>query len=364
MMEVTEVGAHRLHRQLVSRQPLDTPAAVAAWFGAIQAQDYLGSLWALGLRTAAATEATVEAALAEGSVLRTHGFRGTWQYVARDDVRWMLQLAGERVIATQARRWRHLDLDARTLERSGQLIARALGGGKQLTRQELAAVLERRGIDVSVGRLMHILVYVELRGIICSGARRGKQNTYALLDERAPLTRTLTRDEALADLARRYFRSRGPATACDLSWWSGLPLGDVRAAIALAGKTLERVTIDDQEQWLVPDGVATRARTDVHLLPPFDECLIAYQDRREFLDARHTRRINNGGGILKPALLVVGRIAGTWRRTLGTRTLSVAVQPFRRLTSDEHAALTRAVDRYAAFLGREAQLQLLKRESK
>jgi hypothetical protein len=358
MKSLTDVAAHRLHRQLVSRQRHDTPAAVASWFGAMQAQHYLGSLWALGLRTAAATEATVEAAIAEGRILRTHGFRGTWQYVARDDVRWMLQLSGERVITSQARRWRHLGLDGKTLERAGQLIARALDGGKQLVRQELAALLSRKAIDTSVTRLMHILDYVELRGIICSGARRGKQQTYALLDERAPKTKPLGRDEALAELARRYFQSRGPATARDLGWWSGLPLGDVRAAIALAGNALARVSLDGEEHWLVPDAIGRRARDDVHLLPPFDECLIAYQDRRAFLDVSHTRKINSGGGMLRPALLVGGRIAGTWRRTLTPRALVIAVQPFRRLDGDERAALATAVERYAAFLGREAQLEL------
>ncbi len=352
-MDLTELAAQRLRRQRVSPRSRDAPAALVAWFGAMQAQDYPGSLWALGLRAAAATEASVEAALADGAVLRTHGFRGTWQYVARDDARWMLQLSGERVIAAQARRWRHLGLDARTLARAGDWIARALAGGGQATREEVAAVLARRGVDVSGGRLMHILAFVELRGILCSGARR----TWALLDERAPAARALTRDEALAVLARRYFQSRGPATARDLAWWSGLPLGDVRAAIALAGEALERVTVDGQEHWLAPDRAA-RARAGVHLLPAFDECLVAYQDRRAFLDARHLRAINAGGGMLRPALLVDGRVAGTWRRTLGARALSVAVRPFRRLTGEERAALAAAVARYAAFLGREAELRL------
>ena len=126
----------------------------------------------------------------------------------------------------------------------------------------------------------------------------------------------------------------------------------MRAAIALAGKALERVTVGDDEHWLAPDRVAARARADVHLLPSFDECLIAYRDRGVFLEPRHTLRINNGGGIFKPALLVGGRVAGTWRRTLGARSLSVTVEPFRRLTKDEAAALGLAVKRYAAFLNR------------
>ena len=198
---------------------------------------------------------------------------------------------------------------------------------------------------------MHILAYVELRGILCSGARQGKRQTYALLDERASGAETLGRDEALGALARRYFRSRGPATARDLAWWSGLPPADARAAVAIAGETLERVTVDGEAHWLVPDGAATRVPGAAHLLPPFDECLIAYQERRAFLDPQHTRRINNGGGVFKPALLVGGRIAGTWSRTLGPRTRSLVVQPFDPLGDDERAAVKAAVARYARFLG-------------
>ncbi|HZS39217.1 MAG TPA: winged helix DNA-binding domain-containing protein [Polyangia bacterium] len=344
------VAARRLHGQLVSRQPLAAPFEVVAWFGAMQAQDYLASLWALGLRTAGANEAAVEAVLAEGAVLRTHGFRGTWQYVTRDDVRWMLGLVGQRVIASMASRLRSLDLDETTLERATELFARALEGGKQLTRREMAVVLERRRIAAGA-RLLHILAYAELRGIICSGARRGKQQTFALLDERAPKTRSLTREESLSKLARVYFQSRGPATARDLAWWSGLPLADARRSIELAKRSLQSIRVGEQECWLSREAVEPLSQSTVHLLPAFDECLIAYQDRSAFVDALHVREINDGGGILKPALLSAGRVAGTWRRTFAKQTVSIAVQPFVRLERGERAAISAAAHRYARFLG-------------
>src|SRR5262249_5598736 len=199
-------GAERLHLELISRRPLAAPAEVVRWFGAVQAQDYLASLWALGLRTARADERSVEAALADGSVLRMHGFRGTWQHVAREDARWMLELVGARLLAGAARRLRAVGLDVKTLERAIEPLAGALSGDRQLTRHELAAVLERRRIVSSGGRLMHILWYAELRGAICSGVRRGKQQTFALFDERVPPARSQTREQALAQLAERYFR--------------------------------------------------------------------------------------------------------------------------------------------------------------
>lgn len=349
-----DLSAQRLHRQLISRQPFATPAEVVRWFGAVQAQDYAASLWALGLRTARAVESAVEAALADGSVVRMHGFRGTWQHVARADARWMLELVGERLVAGTTRRLRAVGLDDKTLDRAIELMARALSGHQQLTRQELAAVLERRRIASGGGRLMHILWYAELRGVLCSGVRRGKQHTFALFDERVPRARPQPREESLAQLAERYFRSRGPATERDLAWWSGLPLGEVRQAIALVRPRLERVAVGGVDYWLAADGSEARAPRGVQLLPAFDECLIAYQDRSAFVEPAHVRKINSGGGILRPIVLVGGRAVATWTRTLGNGTVALGVTPFRRLTAPERTALAAARDRYAAFVGATA----------
>jgi len=352
----TRVVTRRLGNQLLTRQPFASPADVVGHFGALQAQDYLGSLWALGLRTAKSSEAVIEAALAEGSVLRTHIFRGTWQYVTPADLRWMLSLVGDRVIASAASRHRELGLDAKTLRRSVELFGAALCGDRHLTRRELAAVLSRRRIDTSDARLLHMLGHAELRGVICSGRRRGKQATFALLSERVPKAPAMPREQALEELARRYFQSRGPATERDFAWWTGLPLRDVREAIELAKSRLEGATIDGQKYWCVDEANGARRRHAIHLLPAFDECLIAYQDRTAFVAAEHVRKINAGGGMLKPALLCNGRIIGTWRRALGKGETSVAVLPFRRLSADERVALHAAVARYGAFLGVPARL--------
>jgi len=344
------LSAERLHRQLISRQPFARPVEALRWLGAIQAQDYAASLWALGLRTAGARLADVEAALADGSIIRMHGFRGTWQHVARDDARWMLGLVGARLVAGNTRRMHAVGLPPKTLERAVERMARALEGGRQLTRQELAAALARGRIASDGGRLMHILWYAELRGVLCSGAPRGTQQTFALFDERVPRARALDRDHALAALAERYFRSRGPATERDFAWWSGLPLGEVRHAIALAGRRLERVALDGRDYFRAGDA-AGDAPDAVRLLPAFDECLIAYQDRACFVEAGHVRKINNGGGLLKPIILVGGRAVGTWRRSAGKTRAPVELQPFRRLSAREKSALAAAIDRYAAFVG-------------
>ena len=344
------IGPWRLQNQLLSRRRFDSPSEVVTWFGAIQAQDYLGALWALGSRTARATEGTVQTALDEGSVIRTHGFRCTWQFVTPEDLGWMLALVGPRVIASAASRFREVGLDAKTLERSCELFADALADGQELTRAELSAVLSRRSIK-SAGRLSHVLVHAELRGVICSGARRGKQSTFALLSERAPKTKTLTREQALSELARKYFRSRGPATARDLAWWSGLPLRDVREAIELVKRKLDAETFDGQQYFWLGAAVARGREPSVHLLPAFDEYLIAYQDRSACIDPSHVRSINAGGGILKPVVVSNGRVLGTWQRKLQKDAVFVSVRPLRKLLVNERDAVAAAAERYAGFLG-------------
>jgi hypothetical protein len=317
----------------------------------MQAQDYLAALWALGQRTARATEASIDAAIAGGSVLRTHIFRGTWQYVAQDDVRWMLDLVGDRIIRGIGPRLRELELDERILKKCGALFARALEDGSHLTREEMAAVLERGRMKGLRTRLMHVLGHAELSGIIVSGGRRGKQPTFALLEHRAPRPRRLGREAALAELAQRYFQSRGPATAKDFRWWIGMPLRDARLAIKLAGNALESRIADGETYWMTPGESPRTANGVARLLPPFDEYLVGYADRSAVLDPGFLKRVNAGGGMLRPAVVIDGQVVGTWVRTIEKG--RVAVQPwyFTVPRRAQVAAVNRAMTRYAEFLG-------------
>ncbi|HKP28605.1 MAG TPA: winged helix DNA-binding domain-containing protein [Gemmatimonadales bacterium] len=340
----------RLDRQCLARPLKGAPAKVVSWFGAMQAQDYLAALWALGQRTAGATEATIEAAIADGAVLRTHAFRGTWQYIAREDVHWILDLVGARVIRGMASRFRELELDDRLLKRCGEAFARALEDGSHLTREEMAAVLERGRLSHMRPRLMHVLGHAELSGVIASGGRRGKQPTFALLAHRAPVQRRLVREEALAELAVRYFQSRGPATAKDFQWWIGLSLRDARLAIELAGKGLEARTVNDETYWMVP-GKTAKPAEGARLLPAFDEYLVGYADRSAVLDPKFIKRVNAGGGILKPAVVTDGQVIGTWQRIwTGSSAVDVRVTLFKR-NEEAFPGIREASKRYASFLG-------------
>jgi hypothetical protein len=362
-----DITRQRLRTQRLVGSGFDTPADVVRWFGAVQAQDYAGALWAIGLRTRGAFKADVERALSERTIVRTWPLRGTLHFVALEDVRWMLTHFAPRVVARAALRFRQLELDARTFARSAALIVKALQGGRSLSRPRLYALLERAGIATHDNRGPHILWRCAHDGLICFGApeapstplRAGAQ-TFVLLDEWVAPGRMLTRDEALAELAARYFTSHGPATRKDFGWWSGLSAADVRSAIEQASPRLEDDRIDGEQYWLArqPERSATmtraRPRPDAVLLPPYDEYTVAYQDRRAALDPAHAAAARNG--IFSPTIVLDGRIVGTWTRRLTRDAVAIGLQPFAPLTGARLRAVTAAADRYRQFIRRPADV--------
>ena len=331
-----------------------------AALGAVQAQDYLGALWAIGLRSPGATETEVEQAIADRSFVRTWPLRGTLHFVPAPDVRWMLALLSPRMIAGSARRSRQLGLDEATFARSAEACARALAGGRQLTRGEIHGVLEDAGIPTAGQRGYHILWRLGQNGLICFGPRLGRQQTFVLLDEWVPGLRSLERDEALATLTIRYFTGHGPATLRDYVWWSGLSAVDARAGLALASGRLAQVTVEGTVYWTAEAAAGATAPPErVQLLPAFDEYLVGYRDRECLLDPSYAGRVVPGsGGMLVPTLLVDGRVAGTWKRTLTRRAVLVVGRPFAAFGTEETRNFAGAVERYARFLGLAAEWRL------
>ena len=346
-----DIAASRLRNQKLVRTDCRTAEAVVAWLGAVQAQDYPGARWALGLRAKAVTDADVERACDEGRILRTHILRPTWHFVSPADIRWMLSVSGPRVNAVNAHYYRKNGLDAAVFARSGRAIERALTGGRHLTRLELAAVLDKAGIQAAGQRLAYLMMRAELDGIICSGARRGKQATYALLDERAPGTSTMTREEALATLATRYFTSHGPATLRDYVWWSGLTVKDAKTGIDAAGKGLRTVTIDTRMYWLASSWTRVPAPgSTLHLLPNYDEYLIAYKDRGSIRDGKPAA---SGPVSIEFAhfLIIDGKLRGTWKRSFRAGRTVIALRLFRPLSRDERLELEEGAARIQRFAG-------------
>lgn len=330
---------------------LRSPAEVVAWLGAVQAQDYAGAKWAIGLRGAGIADADVERAFDRAEILRTHVLRPTWHFVAPADIRWMLALTGPRVRAACASRFRELGLDGRTLARGATALERALQGGRHLTRAEVAAVLQRARVGTDGQRLVYLLLFAELDGLVCSGPRRGKQHTYALLDDRAPSRAPLDPEEALARLTLRYFASHGPAALRDYAWWSGLTVRDAKNGIALVGSALERIERGDTTYWFVP--FSSRGRSErpfALLLPNWDEYVIAYADRRALLHDYTASPTDTRQAVFSHTLIVDGRIAGTWRRSLNGTSPRIDVLPARRISRDTIRAIRRAAHRYGEFL--------------
>jgi Winged helix DNA-binding domain len=316
--------------------------------GAVQAQEYGPAKWGLALRSQpGTTEAAIERALNQGRILRTHVLRPTWHFVTREDIRWMLELSAPQVHRRMAPYDRQLGLDADVKIRATRIIERALGESRCLTRQELGARLVRARLPGTTMHLAHLAMYAELEGVICSGPRRGKQFTYALLADRSPAAPRLSRDEALAELARRYFTSHGPATVRDFAWWSGLKAAEARRGLEMNPAKSQEV--DGVKYWAIGRSPTnSKTRTTVHLLPGFDEYLVAYRDRHA---VPHSLYANPSFRLAAGALVIGGQVAGAWRTIPGDKRLLVEVETPRQLTGGERRALARAAARYGRFLG-------------
>ena len=355
-----DIAQRRLYNQRVAGEPFSTPEDLVRWLGAVQSQDYPAAKWAVAVRLRNATGADLDRAFNQGVFLRTHVMRPTWHFVLPEDIRWMLELTGHRVTAGLKSRHRQLELDAATFAHSNDVLAKALQGGQHLLRQELRDILQQAGIDVSdIARLNHIVSQAELDMVLCSGALRGKQQTYALLDERAPRAKSLPRDEALALLTRRYFTSHGPATLKDYVWWSGLTTAAAREGIAMLGGDLVSEVADGQTYWLAADAPpAAHPSAEAYLLPNFDEYGVGYADRSAHFDALHTEHVNLRGGLALGNIVVInGQIRGDWKRTLGKRAV-VEVRVYTDLEAAERDALAAAAERYSAFVGLPVDLRV------
>jgi hypothetical protein len=346
----TEIARLRQRSQHLSWAPFATAAEAVAWFGAVQAQDYLGSLWAVGQRVQQVHERDVEQAMATGAIIRTHPMRGTWHYIAAADVRWLLRLMAPRTIPSVAGYYRRLELDEATIAKSLAVFTQTLQGGKQGTRHELKAALEHAGISTADLRLTFLLSRAEAEGVICSGPRRGKQFTYALLDEVVPTGRERSREESVAELVRRYFLSHGPATVQDFVWWSGLTTADTTMGLQLVKADLVKEVIGGKTYWLAPSTRSeAQSSTRAYLLPPYDEYTVAYKDRSAVLDPAHAEQTRNG--IFSPVMIVDGRIAGLWSRTLKKNTVALTMTPLTPLNDEQERLVAEAAERYRAFLG-------------
>ena len=343
-MNRVDLVSRRLQNQKLSAPNFRKAVEVVRWFGAVQSQDFAAAKWALALRMRSATNAAIENAFNRGEILRTHVMRPTWHFVARDDIRWLLELTAARVNLRCGPGYRTSRLDETVFKRAHRVLEQALKNGKHVPRSELRRKLNESGVaaDDTV-RFGHILIRAELDRVICSGPRIGKQFTYALFDERVPEAKTIDRDEALARITQLYFRSHGPASLQDFVWWSGLSTAEAKRGLELVERQLEKAFLGDRVYWSQRfDNTTPSLSHRAHLLPAFDEYFVAYKDRQATLDQPDGKAT---WGVLGPTVIIDGTVAGAWKNTK-----SIELKITRTLKKAERLALDQATARYAAFL--------------
>ena len=355
-----DIARQRLINQGLVKPTLKTASEVVARLGAVQAQDYGASKWGIAQRTDGLTDAQIEKEMDDGTIVRTHILRPTWHFVAAADIGWMLALSAPRVHAANAYWYRWNEIDDAVARRSRSAMSKALRDGKHLTRDELGQVLASARIQVTNPvQLACIVMRAELDGLICSGPRRGKQFTYALLEERVARPTALEREAALFELARRYFTTRGPATVDDFAWWSGLTKADAKKGVEAAATQLEHESIEGRSYWFPARERPVRvSSTLTHLLPNYDEYFIGLKDRSAFSMRLKASGVEARTSALSGHILSVnGQIVGGWRRTLVGGTVVIRPRLLIRLSEAERRAVGVAARRFGRFLAMPVEIQ-------
>jgi hypothetical protein len=349
-MTLSELARLRLSSQYLARPLLTKPEEVVRWLGAVQAQDFLGSLWAIGQRMKFATEKMVEQAIMERKIVRTWPMRGTLHFVMPEDARWMLKLLTPRIFQRAAGNYRQAGLDKKIFTKSAKLLEHALKDKEPFTRDEVYGVLERARIATGETRGLHITGYLAMEGLLCLGPRKGKQPTFTLLDQWIPKTKMLSREESLTELALRYFTSHGPATLSDFIWWSGLSAKDAVEALNNVKSKFISEVINGNEYWMSDGLAAPKANPSlISLIPAYDEFLVGYKDRSA--SAKSTFQADIRNSIFSPAIISKGQVIGTWKRTLSEKKVSIKTIPYSKLSASQEESIKRESKRYSRFIG-------------
>ena len=334
----------------------------------IQAQDASAATLAVRARSAGLVAADVEQARVwDRTIIRTWGPRGTLHLLASDDIGWLLPLLGPVFVAGDRRRREELGLDEDVCARGIHIIRNVLANQGPLTRAELFEQLANQGIHLEGQARPHLLGRAALEGLICLGPDRGTDPTYVLLNDwlgQEHKGHPLSEDEAYAELTRRYLSAYGPATPEDQAAWSGLPLSKIRATWLRMADQFMEIEFAGAAAWMLKTHATWLDELPVHtpivrLLPRFDSYLLGYQKRDLVVQPQYAKRINAGGGIIHPTVLVDGRVVGMWKSKREKNQLGVVVEPFDELVSELYEALEAEVTDLARFLGMPTTLHML-----
>jgi hypothetical protein len=356
-MNLSDISARRLISQNIARTDFKDAKDIVHWMGAMQAQDYAMAKWAVGVRLPNSTDSAIEAAINKGEILRTHLLRPTLHLVSAENIYWMLELTAPQIKAALRSRQKELEISEAVVTISQGIMEAALRDVPQLSRDEMVDELVRAGIANDDNRAYHLLLMAELDGILCSGAIIDGKQTYALLEKRVPKPKSLSREEALARLAKLYFASHGPATVGDFAWWARLSVGVAKRALEMVKSDLDSQTIDSQTYWFLNSySLPTIDPEEVYLLPAFDEFIISYKDRTASLPFENFNKAVSSNGIFRPVIVVNGQVMGIWKRTLKKDCVIVETQFFKQPGKIILSRTEKAAEQYGCFLQKKAEL--------
>lgn len=339
----------RLVVQKLSTQLLLRPENVVEWFGGVQAQDYRWAKWSIGLRTDGCTDEVVEQSVQDHQIVRTWMFRGTLHFVSADDLAWLTSLLAPGIIKSNARRYRQLELDDAAFVNSQKVIQQAIEAQGPLTRAEIKSYFELAGVPAEGQQVPYLLQRAALDGLICQGPISGSEPTYVLISDWIEAQQSLDKAKALEILAMRYFLSHGPATEQDFAWWAGLSAREVRQGVESAS-ALASIDFEGVRYWINGNPPPIEGSDCAFLLPPFDNYLLGYKERSLVLDPSYKKRVNPGGGMPKPTVMVNGSILGTWKYRTKKGKLDITFQPFRGLNPHERKLIDNAANQFREFI--------------
>jgi DNA glycosylase AlkZ-like len=391
-----DVLRRRLATQRLHHAELLSAADVVRLLGCVQSQEYAHALWSLGMRTSGLRAAEVQAEFDRGNFLRTHILRPTWHFVAAEDIRWILEVTAPRVQKLNQTIYRQQGLDPTTLDRGVAVITKELGSGRHRTRAELGQALADQRLPSQRLRLAYIVMNAELEGVICSGPTRGAQQTYALLDERAPYSgdadalrasanrapphgeqatggvlSSASDDDGgglqarcsssakkgdAAELAHRFFLGHGPASIQDLARWSSLTLSQCRDALDAVQDRLDCATVEGVEVWFDPDAPPTAELSGALLLPLFDELTLSYPLINFPQASGHPH--TPGEDLFVGCVIIAETNVGTWRRIVQGRKMIMEIALASSAPPRSRSLAEAAAYKLATFVEKELELTI------
>ncbi len=354
-MTALEIANIRLFNQQIYTQQYKNVVELVEWMGAIQAQDFLMAKWAIGLRIKNNTEQIIEEAFNNGEIIRTHIMRPTWHIVSAHDLTWMMSLTSQRILNSAKGRQTELELTDEILIKCTKIVEKSLSIETNLTRSEIAEILNKHKIITNENRLSHILFYLELKSVICSGPIINNKLSYALFHKRVQYIKNLTFDEALAELAVRYFKSHGPATINDFIWWSGLSSRE--AKIAIESNKSKFITENiGSEKYLFSEPLQINLKNTVSLLPAYDEFLISYKNRSASISEHIVKQAISSNGIFWPIITINGQVEGIWKRSIRKNNVEIELKFFTSMNKSNKELIKMEIEKFEHFIGKPVKM--------